>query len=117
MPTVHVFVSTGRFSSFAEMRKFIDPTYTDDGDMVPSPFINEVRLTSYEPECIEAVHAPGPKPLHDLLHGVSHGEQWLHLVDPSVVASEAICVFEPNHPIRPTESSMHYCGRYYYRGE
>lgn len=96
------------------MREFIDPTFTEDGDMVPSRFINEVQLRDYEPACIEAIHTPRPKSLPELLHGVSCVEQWLHLVDPSVVASEAICVFEPNTVTRPTESSMHYCGAYHY---
>jgi len=99
------------------MRAFIDPTYTDDGDLVGSQFIVEVQLDHYEPGCIEAVHARGPKPLPDLLRGVSFGERWLHLVDPSLSASEAICVFEPNLPNKPEESSMHYCGRYEYRGD
>ena len=96
MPTVHVFTSTGRFSSFEQMREFIDATFTEDGDLVPSRFMDEVQLNGYEPGCIEATHAPEPTSLRDLLYGVSYGEQWLHLVDPSVVASEAICVLEPN---------------------
>jgi hypothetical protein len=99
------------------MRAFVDPTYTDDGDMVPSAFITEVQLDRYEPACIEAVHAPGPKSLRDLLRGASFGERWLHLVDPSLVASEAVCVFEPNLPRQPKGSSMRYCGCYQFRGE
>ncbi len=57
MATVHVFVSTGRFHSSEEMRRFIDETYTDDGDGIPSPFMREVGLSEYEPMCIEAIHS------------------------------------------------------------
>ena len=49
MSIVHLFVSTGRFSSFEALREYIDPTYTDDGDLIPSSFIEEVELDDYEP--------------------------------------------------------------------
>jgi Immunity protein 22 len=114
MATVHVFATSGRFSSFEQLHEFIDPTYTGDGELVPSRFISEVELDEYEPACIEAIHTSVPKALPDLLCQVSYGQQWLHLVDRSVVASEAICVFEPNRVIRPSKSSMQYCGAYQY---
>jgi hypothetical protein len=42
MDTVHVLISTGRFKSSHEMRSYIDETYTDDGDGIPSAFMREV---------------------------------------------------------------------------
>jgi len=111
---VHLFVSTGRFSSFEALREFIDPTYTDDGDFVPSTFIEEVRLDDYEPGCIETVCEPQPKPIRELLAGVSYAEQWLKFLDPRLIASEAICVFQPNTIARPANSSL-YAGAYYYK--
>lgn len=50
MPIVHVFASAGRFSSLEEMRAFIDPMYTEDGDMVPSRFMKEIELSWCMPE-------------------------------------------------------------------
>ena len=95
MAIVHVFISAGRFHSFDEMRAFIDETYSDDGDAIPSPFIREVDLSSYEPACIEALHSEQPIPLTDLLQGSSYSEQWLTQVDGSQTADSAICVFAP----------------------
>jgi Immunity protein 22 len=48
MATVYVFLSTGRFRSLKEMRQFIDQTYTEDGDGIPSSFMREVGLSEYE---------------------------------------------------------------------
>jgi hypothetical protein len=117
MPTVHVFVSTHRFSSFAAMRAFVDPTFDDDGDMLASAFCREVGLHDYEPACIETVRVATPSSLVVLLQGVSYGAQWLHLLDADIVANEAVCVYEPNRPVRPSGSSMHYCGAYDYRDD
>jgi len=69
MSDVHLFISTGRFKSFRDMRKFIDPTYTDDGDEVPSTFMREVGLWQFEPGCIEAIYKQVPTELVDLLAG------------------------------------------------
>jgi Immunity protein 22 len=75
MGAVHVFVSTGRFRSFEEMRAFIDETYTGDGDSVASEFMKEVGLTNYEPGCIEAIHSKSGTalPVALLLAGASWG--------------------------------------------
>jgi hypothetical protein len=82
MPTVHVFVSTGRFRSSDELRAYIDPDYDEegeDGDHIPSPFMSEVGLTRYEPTCIETIHSESghPVPLAALLAGASYSDQWL----------------------------------------
>ena len=67
MPIVHIIVSTQRFASIERMREFIDPTYTEDGDLIPSPFFNEVQLANHEPACIEVIHVAEPTSLQDLL--------------------------------------------------
>jgi hypothetical protein len=115
MATVHVFVSTGRFRSFDEMRKFIDPTYTENGDMVPSVFMEEVGLSCYEPRCIEAIHLGRRVTLSELLAGASCAEQWLPRLDCSRIADAAICVFEPNMVAHPRRSSLEYVGAFEYQ--
>jgi hypothetical protein len=114
MDRVHVFISTGRFRSLDEMRAFVEETYTEDGDGVPSPFMREVELSGYEPGCIECVSRPGRVPLSDLLSGASYADQWLHLVDGSRRADAAICAFAPNMAARPEKSSLEYVGAFPY---
>ena len=114
MDRVHVFISTGRFRSFEDLRAFIDPTYTVDGEAVPSPFMREVALTGFEPGCIEAIHECAPTTLATLLAGASYADQWLAKVDASRVADAAVCVFAPNRVRRPHGSSMEYAGGYDY---
>ena len=77
MNTVHIFISTGRFKSLDEMRAYIDETYTDDGDGIPSTFMNEVGLSEYEPHCIEAFPSKSakPVPLSELVAGASYADQ------------------------------------------
>jgi hypothetical protein len=112
--TVHVFISTGRFHSLEEVRRFIDKTYTDDGSGIPSAFILEVGLSPYEPGCIEAVHSDRPIPLHELLAEASYSEQWLSCLSDLATADTAICVFEPNRVASPESSSLDYCGSFTY---
>jgi hypothetical protein len=114
MAIVHVFASTSRFRSFEEMRTFIDQTYTEDGDGVPSGFMQEIGLSRYEPGCIEAIHVEHPMPLPELLAGVSYAEQWARQLDRSRSADAAICVFAPNVVEHPEGSSLDYCGAYEY---
>jgi hypothetical protein len=116
MDQVHIFISTGRFRSFKAMRKFIDKTYTRDGDGVPSPFIREIGLTSYEPMCIEAIFDGKPTPLATLLAQASYADQWLPKLDGERTADSAICVFAPNQVERPSETSLEYLGSYKYKG-
>lgn len=115
MATLHLFVSTGRFSSFQEMRRFIDQTYDEDGDGIPSPFMREVGLSQYEPMCIEAIHSDRPVPLPELLADASWSDQWLPQLSESGAADAAICVFEPNLVEHPQASSLRYCGALTYR--
>lgn len=114
MEKVHVFVSTGRFRTFEEMQEFIDQTYTDDGDGVPSPFMLEVGLSEYEPDCIEVIFAGQPTPLAELLAGSSYEDQWLPKLDGKRVADSAICVFAPNLLSHPQRSSLEYVGAFDY---
>ena len=114
MALVHVFISADRFSTSDELREFLDKTYTDDGDGIPSVFICEVGLSQYESSCIEAVHSDGPVPLRELLNGVSYSDQFLPLIDGDLLANVAICVFAPNRIHAPERSSLTYLGAYPY---
>jgi hypothetical protein len=115
--TVHVFISTCLFRSFDEMRAYIDQTYTEDGDGIPSVFMREVGLSEYEPGCIEAItsESGSPMPLSDLLAGASYSDQWLPLLDGSRLADAAICVFAPNCAEHPESCSLEYLGAFTYR--
>jgi len=117
MDTVHVFISTGRFKSSDEMRAYIDETYTEDGDGIPSAFMREVGLSEYEPGCIEAVpSASGAAvPLGELLAGASYADQWLPHLDRSRRADAAVCVFTPNVADHPEGCSLEYLGAFEYR--
>jgi hypothetical protein len=116
--TVFVFVCTGRFRSFEEMRAFIEQAYTEDGDGIPSVFMREVALSGYEPGCIEAIHSQHPVPIGDLLTGSSYSEQWLPLLESTLteprLADAAICVFAPNKVSHPRGSSLEYLGLFPY---
>lgn len=117
MDTVHIFISTGRFRSFQEMRAYIDETYTEDGDGIPSAFMREVGLSEYEPGCIEAISSESgsPVPLSELLAGASYCDQWLPRLDRSLLADAAICVFAPNRVEHPGCCSLVYLGAFGYR--
>src|SRR5688572_24517996 len=97
MEEVHLFVSTGRFRSLAEVRAYTDETYDDDGNGLPSPFMAEVGLDEYEPNCIEAYPSASgrPVPLAELLAGASYWEQWLPPVAGTSLADAAIFLFLP----------------------
>jgi hypothetical protein len=113
MATVHVFVSTGRFRSFEDVRRFIDEQYDENGDVIPSPIMREVGLIGYEPACIEALHRERPVPLPELLATASYSKQWLPQVGPGT-ADSAICVFEPNRVEHPESCSLEHCGAFEY---
>ena len=117
MDTVHVFISTGRFHSFDEMRDFVDETYPEDedADANPSPFGREVSQTYYEPGCIECIHRSPPIPVKKLLAGASYSDQWLSKLKTSELADAAICVFTPNLIEHPERSSLKYLGAFRYK--
>jgi hypothetical protein len=115
MATVHVFVSTGRFRSGEEVREFVDETYDEDGEGIPSPLMAEVGLTDYEPWCIEVSHRAHPVPLADLLASASYAGQWLTRLPADRTADAAVCVFAPNVVGHPEGSSLEYGGAFEYR--
>ena len=108
---VHVFVSTGRFRSFDELRAYVDATYTADGDGIPSAFMSEVDLHAYEPMCIEVVaSAPGAVPVAELIAKCSWADLWLPGIDGTRLADAAICVFAPNCVPYPERCSLQHLG-------
>jgi hypothetical protein len=115
MATVFVFAARGRFQTITAVHEFVDQTYTDDGDAVPSQFMSEIDLSGYDPMCIETVHSPRPVPLAELLRGTSFADQWLSQVDASLIADSAICAFSPNAVARPERSSLDYVGAFGYK--
>jgi hypothetical protein len=110
---VHLFASSGQFSSFDEMRRFIDQTFSEDGDGIASEFMREAGLDNgYEPSCIEAYWTAATIDVGSLLAGASYGDQWVHLIPPDVTANAAICVFEPNRMRTPENASLTYLGSF-----
>ena len=118
MAVVHVFFSTSRFGTHGALRAFVDPTYTEHGEAIASPFMREVGIVRVEPACIEVEAGPVTQPIRRLLAGASYASRWLGLLPDSVVANEAICVFEPNEVGCPSAaSSVTYCGSYTFSSE
>lgn len=101
---VHIFITSGRFASHNEMRSFIDPTYTEDGDIVLSNFMSEVSLKGYDPMCIEAVYGGRSQSVTELLKESSYANQWIGALPPSLVADSAICLYCPNETTTPDSS-------------
>ena len=93
----------------------MEQTYTEDGDGVPSEFMTEVGLLSYEPACIEAVHSGSVIPLEELLKKSSYSSQWLGALPSGVLADSAICAFSPNILTKPESSSLKYVGVFEYQ--
>ena len=115
LPVVHVFTCSGRFASREALQAYLVPTYTEDGDEVPSPFFLETGLTCYEPACFESAMLASPAPLAQLLDGVSYGDSWLAQAcadAQDVLADTGVCVFAPNQLAHPQRSSLHYVGSY-----
>ena len=121
LPIVHVFACSGRFASWEALQAYLAPTYTDDGDAVPSPFFLETGLSHYEPACVESAMLASPAPLAQLLDGVSYADSWLAQAcadadGQKVLADTAVCVFAPNQLAHPQRSTLHYVGSYPYVG-
>lgn len=120
METVHVFISTGRFRSLAEMREYIDVAYDEDdedGEGEDSAFMTEVGLEEYEPGLIEAVPSASgrPVPLSELLAAASYADQWLPQLDGTRLADAAVCVYPPNVVADPAGCSLEYLGAFEYQ--
>jgi hypothetical protein len=116
---VHVFACVGRFTSEEDARRFVDVTYSVDGDAVLSRFLREVQVDEfeYEPGCIEVVYSGVSLPIRQLLRDASWAEQWVAQLDPARRADTAICVFPPNRIARPHASSLDYCGAFSYSAD
>ena len=112
---VHVLVSTGRFRSFEALRAYVDATYTADGDGIPSAFMEEVDLHSYEPMCIEAVTSASAPSWISLIAKCSWAEKWLPAIDGTRTADAAICVFAPNSVLYPERCSLEHLGTVHFR--
>ena len=113
MDTVYIFASIGRFCSVDEMRAYIDETYTEDVDGIPSAFMRDVELSGYDPASIEAVTSQsGPVPLQELLSKASYADQWLNAIDQSKVGDSAICVFAPNKLAPPGNCTLEFVGAF-----
>lgn len=112
MKLVHVFASTENFASEADLTRFVGPTYTPDGEEIPSRFGNEVGLSSYEPACIECMVSDTPSKISDLLSGVSYGRSWAHAIGAEASFCAAVCIFPPNLVATPERSSIQYLGAY-----
>ncbi|VWC81574.1 hypothetical protein BLA50215_01279 [Burkholderia lata] len=110
--TVHLFISSGRFHSFTDLRAFIDARCTEDGDGIPSAFMTEIGLRDYEPGCIEAIHSGEPVPVPQLLSGASGESAWVHAIPAGLIADSAICVYSPNIVATPGNASVDYVGTY-----
>jgi len=111
---VHVFACLGRFRSLADLRAYLDPMWTEDGDELDSPFMEAVGLSDYEPMCIEAVCFDHPLPLGDALAGVSYCEQWGGAVQQERLVDAVVCVFSPNRVARPEGSRLDWVGCFSY---
>jgi len=107
---VYVFISTDRFQTAENLHSFLDPTYTDDADMLPSTFMREVEQSEYEPMCIEHFLTDSPVAVDLLLADASYASHWLPHINSSVQGNMALCVFSPNHLEHPERSSLTYLG-------
>ena len=107
---VYVFISIGRFPSTKALHDFLDPTYTEDGDLIPSPFMCEVDQSEYEPMCLERILIDEPIAVSQLLAGCSYASSWLPHINGKYQADMALCLFSPNHLEHPERSSLTYLG-------
>lgn len=112
MQLVHVFASSEIFATSADLTRFVRPTYTADGDEIPSRFGKDVGLSSYEPACIECMVSDTPRKISDLLSGASYGQSWAHTLRTEDSFCAAVCIFPPNVVVAPERSSLQYFGAY-----
>jgi len=112
MPRVHVFASLRNFASEAELIEFVRPTYTKEGDEVPSSFGREVGISSFESGCIECMVSAKPQKIFELLSGASYGSSWIHGLHVEDEFCAAVCIYPPNVVATPARSSFKYLGAY-----
>lgn len=93
---------------------FVEPSYDDDGELVPSQFMLEADCEVYEPACMESVTSETSVLLSQMLKGASYDDQWLLHVDGAAQADAALCVFAPNVLRRPQRCSLTFHGAFKY---
>jgi hypothetical protein len=114
MSVLHLYISSGRFSSEEELDDFIQPSYDENGEKIDSVFMDEVGLTSFEPACIEATFEEREVNIIELLEGSSYQDQWLELVPNDLSGNVALTIYEPNLLSKPKSCSLVYVGSYNY---
>ena len=109
---VYVFTSLGVFKSPDALRLYIDPTYTEDGDMINSFFITETRLSNYNPMCIESEFFSSPVSLPHALGGFSYSDKWLIKIGTTSTIDSAILVYNPNIIVNTKISKLTFQGHF-----
>lgn len=114
MESVHLFISSGRFKTFGEMRSFVEESYDENGEATDSEFGKEVGLTDYEPGCIECIESPTGNvlPAKELLALAHRSDCWLDQIEEGLEADAVICVCKPNKVLNPEGTSLTYLGEY-----
>jgi hypothetical protein len=111
---VHIFVSRGRFANEDQLAQFVEPNYTEDGDLISSKFMTEIGLESFEPMAIERTFYPKKTDLLSAIHGFSYADQFpLVRLEPTSI-NTIICVYSPNTVRTPNRSSLDYVGAFKY---
>lgn len=115
MEFVHIFASRGRFDNERELGEFVEPAYTDDGDLTASKFMREIGLiNNYEPMAIERELFRRPIDLLSALVGFSYADQFPVVRTATTSVDTVICVYSPNDPTSPQKSSLDYIGAFPY---
>jgi len=115
MPSVLLFISLRGFESEEALARYLHPSYSEDGDMIPSDFIREVALTNYEPMCIEAVYEEEPTAVRHLVAGCSHADQWARRLPQDLKADVSVVVYSPNTVSFPEAARrLQFCGIFPY---
>ena len=115
MDTVHIYCCAKRFVDDAALTNFVEPTFTDDGDMLDSDFMREIALSDeYEPMAIERMLLANPTPIWTAIQDCSYSRQFANQIPREIVADTIICVYSPNIPESPSSTSLTYVGSFTY---
>src|SRR5262245_46677071 len=118
MDQVHIFCARGKFPDDQRLSRFVTPTYSEDGELIPSQFMREIGLIdNYDPTAIESERFDRPLELLAAIIGFSYSDQFRVVrVDPTLVDT-VICVYSPNAPQTPQRSTLDYVGVFSYNAE
>lgn len=114
MAKLHIYISSDKFRTEDELNSYLIPSYTEDGDLINSPFMKEVKLENYEPMCVEVVFEKANRPVKHLLEGISYYEQWVKDISDNFEGNVVVCIYEPNLLANPMGSILNYLGEYSY---